>query len=100
MRCNYVMASCLGVSLRMVYAVRRKAREETKSMDFFETQEHYRRREMRGWMTLIVRAALIGGSLWLCRVRGPRRQTKLTCAKKKYNGAATRAHVNLFAVTP
>ena len=27
-------------------------------------------------------------------------QTELPCAEKKYNRAATRAHVNLFAVTP
>ena len=40
MRWHYVLASYLGVSLRVVYAVRRKAREETKFMDFFETQEH------------------------------------------------------------
>ena len=34
-------------------------------MDFFETQERYRRREMRGWTTLLVRATVIGGCLWL-----------------------------------
>ena len=33
-------------------------------MDFFETQERYRRREMRGWMTLLIRAVVVGGCLW------------------------------------
>ena len=46
-------------------------------MDFFETQEHYRRREMRGWMTLIVRAAVIGGCLWLGWLWGHAEQTSL-----------------------
>ena len=63
--------------MRVVYAVRVKAREETKFMDFFETQEHYRRREMRGWMTLIVRAAVIGGCLWLGWLWGHAEQRSL-----------------------
>ena len=33
-------------------------------MDFLK-HERYRRREMRGWMTRFVRAAVIGGCLWL-----------------------------------
>ena len=46
-------------------------------MDFFETQERYRRREMRGWMTLLVRAAVIGGCLWLGWLWGHAEQTSL-----------------------
>ena len=31
-------------------------------MDFFETQERYRRREMRGWFALLSRVAIVGGA--------------------------------------
>ena len=44
-------------------------------MDFFETQERYRRREMRGWMTLLVRATVVGGCLWLGWLWGHAEQT-------------------------
>ena len=46
-------------------------------MDFFETQERYRRREMRGWTTLLVRATVIGGCLWLGWLWGHAEQTSL-----------------------
>jgi hypothetical protein len=46
-------------------------------MDFFETQERYRRREMRGWMTLLVRATVVGGCLWLGWLWGHAEQTSL-----------------------
>jgi hypothetical protein len=46
-------------------------------MDFFETQERYRRREMRGWMTLLVRATVIVGCLWLGWLWGHAEQTSL-----------------------
>ena len=34
-------------------------------MDFFETQERYRRREMRGWFLLLFRTSVVAGVLWL-----------------------------------
>ncbi len=46
-------------------------------MDFFETQERYRRREMRGWMTLIVRITVIAGTLWVGWLWGHAEQTSL-----------------------
>ena len=55
----------------------RPAVNETLLMDFFETQERYRRREMRGWMTLLVRALVIGGCLWLGWLWGHAEQTSL-----------------------
>ena len=39
-------------------------------MDFFETQERYRRREMRGWLALLFRVAIVGGTLWFGWVWG------------------------------
>ena len=54
----------------------RPAVNETLLMDF-ETQERYRRREMRGWMTLLVRALVIGGCLWLGWLWGHAEQTSL-----------------------
>ena len=46
-------------------------------MDFFETQERYRRREMRGWMTVLVRVSVIGGCLWLGWLWGHAEQRSL-----------------------
>jgi len=46
-------------------------------MDFFETQERYRRREMRGWMSLILRATVIAGALWVGWLWGHAEQTSL-----------------------
>jgi len=34
-------------------------------MDFFETRERYRRREMRSYVTLLLRVLIVGGVLWL-----------------------------------
>ena len=34
-------------------------------MDFFETQERYRKREMRGWLLLLFRTSVVAGVLWL-----------------------------------
>jgi len=34
-------------------------------MDFFETRERYRRREMRGYVSLLVRVLVVGGVLWV-----------------------------------
>ena len=46
-------------------------------MDFFETQERYRRREMRGWMLLLLRIFIIGGALWLGWLWGRAEQISL-----------------------
>jgi len=46
-------------------------------MDFFETQERYRRREMRGWLVLFVRMALILGALWVGWLWGQAEQSSL-----------------------
>ena len=46
-------------------------------MDFFETQERYRRREMRGWLVLLVRIALFGGAIWFGWVWGQAEQSSL-----------------------
>ena len=46
-------------------------------MDFFETQERYRRREMRGWFTLLFRSAFVGGALWFGWVWGQAEQSSL-----------------------
>ena len=44
-------------------------------MDFFETQERYRRREMRGWFALLFRVAIVGGTLWFGWVWGKAEQS-------------------------
>ena len=46
-------------------------------MDFFETQERYRRREMRGWFGLLFRFAIVGGALWFGWVWGKAEQSSL-----------------------
>ena len=46
-------------------------------MDFFETQERYRRREMRGWFALLSRVAIVGGALWFGWVWGKAEQSSL-----------------------
>ncbi len=46
-------------------------------MDFFETQERYRRREMRGWFALLFRFAIVGGALWFGWVWGRAEQSSL-----------------------
>ena len=46
-------------------------------MDFFETQERYRRREMRGWLMLLLRVLTIGGVLWVGWLWGQAEQTSL-----------------------
>lgn len=46
-------------------------------MDFFETQERYRRREMRGWLVLLFRVAIVGGALWFGWVWGKAEQSSL-----------------------
>lgn len=46
-------------------------------MDFFETQERYRRREMRGWVSLFVRFGIVGAVLWLGWLWGHAEQTSL-----------------------
>jgi hypothetical protein len=46
-------------------------------MDFFETQERYRRREMRGWLMLIIRILTIGGALWIGWLWGQAEQSAL-----------------------
>jgi hypothetical protein len=46
-------------------------------MDFFETQERYRRREMRGWLMLLVRTLSIGGALWVGWLWGQAEQSTL-----------------------
>ena len=72
--------SCLGLYISLLYAKGQELRfTRPLSMDFFETQERYRRREMRGWMTLIVRATVIGGCLWLGWLWGHAEQTSLAC---------------------
>lgn len=39
-------------------------------MDFFETRERYRRREMRTYISLLLRVCLVGGVLWIGWVWG------------------------------
>ena len=34
-------------------------------MDFFETRERYRRREMKGYVSLLMRVLVVGGVLWV-----------------------------------
>ena len=34
-------------------------------MDFFETRERYRRREMKGYVSLLMRVFVVGGVLWV-----------------------------------
>ena len=46
-------------------------------MDFFETQERYRRREMRGWISLLLRISVVAGVLWLGWLWGHAEQTSL-----------------------
>ena len=46
-------------------------------MDFFETQERYRRREMRGWFALLFRFAVVVGALWFGWVWGQAEQSSL-----------------------
>ena len=38
---------------------------QSNSMDFFETRERYRRREMKGYISLMLRVFVVGGVLWL-----------------------------------
>jgi hypothetical protein len=46
-------------------------------MDFFETQERYRRREMRGWFAALSRGAVVVGALWFGWVWGKAEQSSL-----------------------
>ncbi len=46
-------------------------------MDFFETQERYRRREMHGWFVLLFRIAIVVGALWFGWVWGKAEQSSL-----------------------
>ena len=46
-------------------------------MDFFETQERYRRREMAGWFALLLRITIVGGALWFGWVWGKAEQSSL-----------------------
>ena len=46
-------------------------------MDFFETQERYRKREMRGWLLLLFRTSVVAGVLWLGWLWGHAEQTSL-----------------------
>ena len=46
-------------------------------MDFFETQERYRRREMRGWFALLLRVSIVFGTLWFGWVWGKAEQSSL-----------------------
>jgi len=46
-------------------------------MDFFETQERYRRREMRSWILLLFRTVVVAGVLWLGWLWGHAEQTSL-----------------------
>jgi len=46
-------------------------------MDFFETQERYRRREMRNWLLLLFRVCVVAGVLWLGWLWGHAEQTSL-----------------------
>ena len=46
-------------------------------MDFFETQERYRRREMRGWFALLSRIIVVGSTLWFGWVWGRAEQSSL-----------------------
>ena len=39
-------------------------------MDFFETRERYRRREMKSYISLMLRVLVVGGVLWLGWVWG------------------------------
>ena len=50
-------------------------------MDFFETQERYRRREMRGWVALLLRISIVVGTLWFGWVWG--RLSNLVCKLKR-----------------
>ncbi len=47
------------------------------SMDFFETQERYRRREMRVWLSLFLRFIIISGVLWVGWLWGQAEQSAL-----------------------
>ena len=44
---------------------------------FFETQERYRRREMRGWFAMLFRVAIVVGALWFGWVWGKAEQSSL-----------------------
>jgi hypothetical protein len=46
-------------------------------MDFFETQERYRRQEMRGWILFLARVVVVGGVLWIGWLWGHAEQTSL-----------------------
>ena len=46
-------------------------------MDFFETQERYRRQEMRGWILFLARVLIVGGLLWIGWLWGHAEQTSL-----------------------
>ena len=46
-------------------------------MDFFETQDRYRRREMRGWIALLFRSAVVAGALWFGWVWGQAEQSSV-----------------------
>ena len=46
-------------------------------MDFFETQERYRRREMRSWLFLLMRTCVVAGVLWLGWLWGHAEQSSL-----------------------
>ena len=46
-------------------------------MDFFETQERYRRQEMRGWILFLARVVVVGGGLWVGWLWGHAEQTSL-----------------------
>ncbi len=46
-------------------------------MDFFETQERYRRREMRVWLSLFFRFMIVGSVLWVGWLWGRAEQTAL-----------------------
>ena len=46
-------------------------------MDFFETQERYRRQEMRGWILFLARVVVVGGVLWVGWLWGHAEQTSL-----------------------
>lgn len=56
---------------------RGRAHEWRKMMDFFETQERYRKREMRGWLLLLLRFSVVAGVLWVGWLWGHAEQSSL-----------------------
>lgn len=77
-----VASTSLGLSIALLYQIFNASPYMatgygTHAMDFFETQERYRRREMRGWVRLFTRIVVVGGVLWVGWLWGQAEQASL-----------------------